>query len=284
MAIPFDVPFNMLIFLVGFAVLIGIIGIILGLRKMAGSPFLTVFAGIIIFGQLVMIDDVIQGYSTNPVSNTVYHYDQQDTSGVSDICGAAGCAVVKGELVTNTASMLYNDVIDCVDVTLRKSGSPPISTLITVGIYDRAQAVSNPIIKTIGTMNVTNISGTTSDWYTFCLSLGDTYQLQDNDVVAVRYPAGNSTNAVRVQVSSEDRFDSTNTQFTQQAVTGNTWTNTGTSDMVMKIYLRGSGVTTTEQTFKLNLTSTTAPELTAFLLILAMLFMFIGVIIQLNKW
>lgn len=65
-----DMPFTILVLFMGFASFIGVIGIILGFKKIGGAPMFPVFAGILIFVLVVETQTIDVGYSDAQPSNT----------------------------------------------------------------------------------------------------------------------------------------------------------------------------------------------------------------------
>lgn len=65
-----DIPFNILVLFLGIAFGIGLLGIAMGLKKIAGAPVITVFAGILIIGLLALTDNIIVEYTMPAPANT----------------------------------------------------------------------------------------------------------------------------------------------------------------------------------------------------------------------
>src|SRR5574341_292339 len=114
-----DIPYNILVLFLGIAFTIGIIGIILGLRKVNGSPFITLFAGMLIFSFIVLIDKVEVDYVEN-VEYSVSHPMNVTTSSSSTAFSATITAL--SERPANVKSALVNKVITCIEVNMFRTG------------------------------------------------------------------------------------------------------------------------------------------------------------------
>lgn len=256
----------------------GIIGIGYLIRFSIPMSLFIFIAGGLMASLFIMTDNIVTAYSVNETgSSLLYSYKVEDSSGLNDICGGAGCTnpVIRGEYVFSTSSQLYGDVIDCIDVTLRKTGSPTGNAII--GIFDHAQADSDPLIKQFGTYDVTLLTTTFSTWFSFCLPVGETYTLGDQDVIGVKYAGGGATDVIRIQTISADVFDGSNTQHTSQGSVSFTWSNFATTDTVARAYLRNtSELQTTE------VTSPFSEELKTFMVLMSAILMLVGGMIEIN--
>lgn len=219
--------------------------VVIGLWKKI--PVLMFLCGFLFFFWAIMTDTIIMGYSTNEIgASALYHYNVESGAGSASISGLTN-PQVRGEYIFSTSSMLYLDEIDCIDVLLRKSASPTLT--YEVGIFDHAQTDSDPLLKSFGTGNSAELS-TIFEWKTFCLPVGETYVLQDQDVAGVSYKEASATNVVQIGIASLDVFDSSQTEHTSQSSSLFTWTNFATTDTNLRLYLRSdAGFLTTEQTF-----------------------------------
>ena len=63
-------PFNIFIVFIALDATIGILGIVLAMKKIAGAPFVTLFAGILMFGLVAVTSSITVGYSDAQPSNT----------------------------------------------------------------------------------------------------------------------------------------------------------------------------------------------------------------------
>lgn len=234
-----NLDFNVLVFLTGFIFSLPIIGYLFRFQIPISVFFL--LAGVFMLSILMVTDGIILdnfAFLDGGTDDTIV-YPQDAFTGVSDVCGGggAGCNDIRGEYVFSTSSMLYGDTIDCIDLALRKTGTP--TGLATIGVYDRASATDNPILQSFGTIDVVTLNTGFSSWYTFCLPIGTTYTIGDQDLLGLRYDLGNATDAVRLNIVTADNFDSTNTRYSSKSDATNVWTDTTTSDLTARFYLRG---------------------------------------------
>lgn len=77
------------------ALTIGIIGIILGVKKVAGSPFITVIAGFLFLFQVILLVDLDVGYVTDRIANVTI-----SGTGIEDI--TVGDTIFSDAYTTNT--------------------------------------------------------------------------------------------------------------------------------------------------------------------------------------
>lgn len=277
-------PFEVFVLFVAMALTIGIIGIILGLKKIDGAPFIIVFAGILFFSQIVLTNELVMGYQpvneTQVTSTKTTRMDQQSQTGLVDMCSGTGCSVIRGEYV-KASSVLLNKEIDCIDLTLRKVGSPPVNTLVQIGVWNSSVTGNRNPDFSFGSLNTTSLTTSTA-WYAFCLPTGQDYLIKLNDVIGVRYNAGNSTNAVRSAIDDNNPFDSTFSTHRAMSVSGGTWSESTARDHTMILTLGTNQV----------LTSITNSEIKyafddydswAYMVFLSALFIFIGVMFQWKK-
>lgn len=251
------------------AVSFGLVGIGYLLRFSIPLSLLIFVAGGLMTALFIMTDNVVVGHSVDPIgSPTSYSYNVESFTGASDICGGAGCGNVRGEYVFSSSSMLWGDTIDCIDIPLRKLGAP--TGTATIGVYDHAQATDNPILKSFGTIDVSTLDVNIWMYKTFCLN-NEVYVMGDQDVIGVRYDGGDTSNAVRVAVTTGDVFDSSQTEHSRQDATTNIWTNFATTDTTMRTYLRSDlALTTTE------IVSPFTEELKVFMVLMGVIMLLVG--------
>lgn len=65
-----DLPFAVLALFISVDIIVAIIGIVLGLKKINGSPMITVFAGFMMFALIAFTSNIDVGYSDAQPSNT----------------------------------------------------------------------------------------------------------------------------------------------------------------------------------------------------------------------
>src|SRR5881397_2379436 len=115
------IPFQILVLYIGIALTIGILGIVLGIRKTGGSPMMMIFAGIMIFALIVLVTNITVDYRDS-FSYTL-DYPMNVTSGsVAALLEGTNSGVSEHALNINSA--LYNKQITCIRVDLAKTGVP----------------------------------------------------------------------------------------------------------------------------------------------------------------
>lgn len=232
-----DIPIEIFMLGIGVSIALALFGFI----RNPQIPAMLVFGGMFFLIFAIATDNIIIGSFSEGSTNDIVSYSQIDTSGLSDI--SAGASDIRGERSSTGSSQLVGDTIDCIDIMIRKVGAPTGSAII--GVYDRDLAINDPLIQSFGTVDISTISASVSQWYTFCLPLGNTYTIGINDVIGARYDGGNVTNALRVNTATVDRFDGVTTSLSTKADATNVWTDQTASDLTAIFYLRGEDSVTT---------------------------------------
>lgn len=241
-----EIPIELFLGGIAVSIAIGIFGFI----RNPQVPAMLCFGGAFVLLLSVSTNQIqLEAFTDGPIDN-IEVYPQRSSSGVADICGAGGvgCNDIRGEYVSSTSSQLLGDTIDCIDVPLRKSGAPTGNG--EVGVWDGNQATNNPIIISFGTFDASVLTTTNSVWTTFCLPLGQTYTITNQNVIGVRYDGGTATDTVRVLVSGADVFDGTITMLRSKSDATNTWATSSTQDLTAVFYLRGEESTILNNTFE----------------------------------
>ena len=65
-----DIPFSMLALFISIDMSVGVIGLVLGMKGVNGSPLITVFAGILMFALIALTTNIDVGYSDAQPSNS----------------------------------------------------------------------------------------------------------------------------------------------------------------------------------------------------------------------
>lgn len=195
---------------------------------MATAFFLAIFAFI--------PSALIMGYYTSMVGGQ-NHYDVESSTGQVLINAVTSSS--RGERITNSASALVGDTADCITVFIGRSGSPPNTTLIKVGVMDSTTAM----IKQFGSMNVTQLISSATQPYQFCLPIGDTYTFNSSQqVIGIQYPAGDGSNTLTTRIDANDPFDSSNTEHVNNSGTSTSFSANSGQDIMTIITLRGETV------------------------------------------
>lgn len=274
-----NIPIELLTMFVALSFAVGILGIILALKKIAGSPFIIMFAGILLFSQLAIITN-IEGVSDDRIesiiNNSTTHMNQP-TSTVS-IALRSGSVNFLGEEVVNDNSALNGDTINQITVRLDKDGNPTGD--FYVGIWNSIQPATSTNYKFIvGQMkaNHTDLTGAT---YTFTRNDTKTYVLQVNDAIGVFYNGGSVGNAINMHenatVSSFDGANSIRTAFTGSTMA---WTDQTTRDIRGKIALLQTNLDVTYEKYPFN-----QNDAYVFFILFGALFILISVMAQVQKW
>lgn len=252
----------------------GIIGIILGMKKVAGSPFLIIFTGIILFAQLAIVED-IQYIGADTGDSSILVSQQLARTGASNIHNGTGNIVIRAEHITSSSSVLFGDTVNCLEIYLAKTNNPPISTPLIVGVF--STTVTNGIAETkyeFGRMNVTLLT-TDATLYKFCNTLSD-YTFTIGDRFGVMYRSGDATNLVAIQEDTIDIFDSTITRSVNFNDATNVWANTANNDLYFTLTLEHD-TDTSVYAFNDN-------DIWLFFILFGALFIMIGLMVQFAKW
>lgn len=272
-----DIPFLVITLIYGLA--FGLMAFAYIYRTSFPMSFIWFMVGSLSLIIFVTTDNITLEFFANGQEDNTVSYPQDQFTGLIDISAGATASDIRGEYVFSTSSQLYGDTIDCIEIPLRKLGSP--TGTATIGVYDHAQAVNNPIIKEFGTIDVTTLNGVVSIWYTFCLADGDTYTIGNQDVLGVRYDGGDTSNAVRIDITSADVFDSSVSELSSKADATNVWSNIATNDLTAIFYLRGEDATIEPVNYELRNPITFEPTFVGLIFImLSLSFVMVGILIE----
>lgn len=272
-----DIPFVIFALYTVVALTIGIIGIIMGIKKIDGAPFITVIAGFMFLIQVILLENIILDYqpteSMTEIQIAVEHYNVNASSSQTAI---GGTTIVLGEFVSSTSSLLYLDTIDCITVTMNEAlGQTAIGT-ITIGVFFND---TSTLKKEFGTLDSTLLLNNIRQSFTFCLPIGETYQIQELDNIGVMFNDLTSGIAEVNVFSDGNLFDGTTTY--RRGITDTGFSDSTTTDLTAIMYLRGFEIETTTLepiNFAFNTYDTWV-----FVILLGLIFMFIGVMLQYQK-
>lgn len=187
---------------------------------------------------LLILPIFFEGYSVDTWvaggegTENVSPYDVQSSTGQVLVNAVSGHS--RGERVSNSASALVGEQIDCITVFLGRSGAPPNTTLIRVGVMDSAGVM----VQEFGSMNVTGLITAAVQPYDFCLPIGQAYEYDTGvQVAGVKYNAGDASNTVTMRIDGNDPFDSSNTEHVH--MTASSWVQNAGQDVYMIQTLRG---------------------------------------------
>lgn len=224
-----DIPNDIFITFVVLAFAIGGMGLWLGVKRIAGAPFICVFAGIILFSQIAFIED-IQYFGVDGNDGITEVWNQQLLTGQNTIHNGTGNVVIRAEHLTTSSSQLFGKTVNCMTLSIGKTGSPQISFPVILGVF--STTVSNSIAETkyeFGRVNVTNL---TVDKMPFkrCNLVTD-YTLITGDRVGLMYRDGDASNFITINENSQNPFDGTITVVSSFNDATNTWSNANSNDI-----------------------------------------------------
>lgn len=266
-------PFEILVMYTAIALLVGVIGIILGIKKISGSPFITIFAGIMLFGLFAIVGNLggISNVGGNYLDIPKYANSHPMNVTTSD-SSVAFSATITGlaERPANVNSQLTNKKINCIEVNLLRTGSPTDNVMI--GILDN----DNRMVKLFGNISASSINtGTRS--YQVCLPSHDYWVIAYNDYVGIKHTGSVGANNIAVSMNTGNPFDSTNS--VRATYTSGVWSDTTTTDLRMK--LTSEDLTLEKQSIPYALTDNTE---WIYLIVLSTFFVLLGIIMQVQKW
>lgn len=262
-----DIPYNIFVLYIVMSMTIGILGIFLGLRKIAGSPFITIFSAIMIWGAIAIIDNVAVDYAES-IDYTLIYPMNVTTGSASTTYGTTVTGA--GERPANTDSLLYNKPISCISVDLSRTGSA-IGTA-TIGILDD----DNMVVKSFGTIDSSTVS-TSRHTYKFCLSNHDYYTIGLYDRIGMKYTTGIASNTLNIFSDATNVFDSTNSVRT--TFTSGVWSDATASDMRIVLIFDDANISGEPINYDLN-----DNDIWVFLITLGGFFMWMGVMLQIKDW
>jgi hypothetical protein len=148
---------------------------------------------------------------------------------MSDTTASTGLNTFSGRSIhaeyVSPTSQLIGDNIDKITIKLKKSGSPTGNA--EIGIFNTDRTVK----QLFATKDVSTLTTSYTD-YTFSLPAGQTYQIQSDDRIGIKYVGGSTTNNISVMrdTAVADPFDGTNSYHTYYTTT---WTSATANDLYM---------------------------------------------------
>ena len=267
-----NLDFNVLVFLIGFIFALPIIGYLFRFQIPISIFFL--IAGVFLISIFLMTDRIIieRFAFLDGAVDTIFHYNIESFTG--QLALNNGGSTAHAEFASASNSMLVGDEINCIDIMLRKSGSP--TGTATIGTLDG----SGSIIQQFGTINVAILT-TSNIWYTFCLSGDNSYVIANQDRLGIAYNGGNATNNIQVSQDANNPFDGTITIRQQYA---GSWTSGSTSDLTMRFYLTGqeSEVVNEERTMDIRFEGEYY-QIKVIMIFIAVMFMVGGALVEVKQ-
>lgn len=235
-----DYPIEILYIFVGVATSLTVASILAPNPKMQNGhsiPLLMFIAGALWVFLFTFTDNIEITRFFSSASDSVNPYDVQSSTGQVLINSVT--AHSRGERLSNTSSELLDKTIDCITLYLGRSGSPPVGTLIQIGVMD----TNTNFIKIFGTMNITQLVSSSVTPYQFCLPVGQTYTFIDTETWGLKYNAGDGSNTLTTRIDANNPFDGNNTEHVHS--TGSSWiANTGQDIMGILTLRSSSGIVT----------------------------------------
>lgn len=130
------------------------------------------------------------------------------TGGTINMAAAGSAAIIAGQKILNTSSLMYNKVFAELQVSMKITGLPLDSaTKLITGTIRRG--VDGLIVSTLGSISPANL---TSQYQLFSFKTPSlpNYTLNNGDVVCVEYSGGDLSNFVTVQTDNTSGFDGAN--------------------------------------------------------------------------
>lgn len=235
---------------------VGITFVMIAIGLVRRIPALIVFAGMFMF-TIFAITDVIELDSFSQITNSTttdstiifqnntYHY-RVDTGTTSLVVqgGAGSLRTIVAEYGDGTGAII-GDTINCIDVAVRKSGSPTGNA--DIGVFDSIGTLTT----SFGSFDVSTLT-TMNQHKTGCLTGSETHTIGSNDRIGVRYTGGDVTNHLIVVIDNTNPFDGTAT-IRQDFLSG-TWSSLTGTDTTARFYLSEEetlGIEGTENTFEI---------------------------------
>lgn len=220
-----NLDFNVLVFLIGFIFALPIIGYLFRFNIPISLFFF--IAGTFLISILLVVDGIVLEYfGSETTTGETIHYPMQ---GFGDATTALN-NVNKGEIefLSSPTSILVGDKIQCMDVVLRKSGTPSGATLGIAGMFD----LNNTELFRFGAISPASVS-TVFTIYNFCVDEGEEVILGSGDRIGFQYTSGTATDRLEVRENTQNPFDGT---ITFRQIYTTSWQSSSTTDFVMKLY------------------------------------------------
>lgn len=276
-----DLPFNIWLVFVSISLLISLLGIYLGFKKIAGAPFITVIGGIFLFAVTVMTVN-IEGVSPDNIEtiiqNTTFHM-KQDTGTVSSFPLRSGANSFWGERALNDNSILVGDRMNGITITIDKDGNP--TSDFYVGVWN---GVTPPTLSNanfiVGQMYANKTTLTQSS-YTFVRNDTKVYTIKTGDVIGVFYTGGSVGNLINTyQNATVNSFDNSDSVRTRFDTTTQTWGDASSGlDVRLRVFLVETQLDIAYDKYPFN-----QNEIWAYMIFISAIIMLIGGVFQKQDW
>lgn len=292
-----DIPILIFAMYNAIALLIGVMGIILGVKKIDGAPLISVIAGFMFLLPIIFVENITMGYTEERsilVSSlelagsegetiTTVHMNTT-TQGTGSHTLRSGSNIFSGEEL-GASSSLIGDTFNIVKVDVLKNGSPTGTAYI--GVWDSTIAPNNSnYLYLVDTIDVSTIS-TSRVTLTFENTV-DTYTLSSGEIVGIFYNGGSVGNHITFYHSTAGEgqlFDSTNSYIGSYT---SSWTDTTGQDKSMAIIHNVTSIGNDVQIINSHDTIGASPinyafnqnDVWVFSIVLGILFVFMAITIQ----
>ena len=225
-----DIPIELFLGFIGTSIALAIFGFI----RQPAIPALLCASGMFILTIVIATNNIIVAYSALDTVEFEQIPYNVETNTVTPFVNAIQRSIV-AEYPSASNSELIGDTIDCIDIPLAKTGSPPSNTPIIVGIFDSG----GNIVKQFGdNLNTTALTSAPAFFkFSFCLDNGDSYTIGSipafSERIGVMYNSGNSTNTVVTRSDGNNPFDGTITY--RQSFLSGSWSSTTAEDLTMTL-------------------------------------------------
>lgn len=265
-----DIPIEIL--WIFFALTSGLIAIGYIARFSIPISLFIFISGGLLFSMFIMIDNITIGSenTSNRVVNLQELYHLHDWN--SERAIFAGFTTIRAIHINENSSLISTDFfdrMDCIQLALRKTGSP-------TGNADIAVFDVNGVLKPIrfGTLDVSTLT-TTFTWSEFCLGASFHHFIKDGDYIGIRYAGGDVSNHIVVAVDTTNPIDG---NIVMSAFLSGTWTDDPNIDLTAVMYNRAL----TEEAIYTPNNYEFTEELKVFMMLIAVIMALIGGAIEIN--
>lgn len=139
-------------------------------------------------------------------------------------------ALMIAEDADGSSSQLFGKTINCMDIMIRKTGSPDVAYPVIFGVF----GLNGETIHTFGTMNVTQVT-TSSMFFKEC-DYFNPYTITINNWLGIKHEGSSAGNQIVVNLDSANPFGGTVVTHDEYNEATNTWSSFTANDMTMRLY------------------------------------------------
>lgn len=225
-----DIPFLVLVFISSITLVLPLIAYIF--RTSFPSAFVLWLGSVVWLLIFLTTDQIAMGTVVEEIILTAD--DRLEVYNVTSNTGSGASFNNSNEARTieaTSTSILINQPIECIELQLRKIGSPPATPDIKFGTFDG----SGNLVKSFGNVTIASLNNSFLP-YTRCLPDGELYFIQSGDRIGYRWidPIGSdASNAIETRLDVNNPFDGT---ATRQSRYSTSWTSDTGIDMQGILY------------------------------------------------